>query len=69
MDALPLTETSDIPFRSLNDGAMHACGHDGHMAGLLAAAKVLCAQKNDLHGSVKLIFQPAEEVPKPDFDI
>ena len=62
MDALPLTETADIPYKSQNEGVMHACGHDGHMAGLLAAAKVLFAQRADLHGSVKLIFQPAEEV-------
>jgi amidohydrolase len=61
MDALPIQETSDLPFRSQNDGAMHACGHDGHMAGLLAAAKVLYAERELLSGIVKLIFQPAEE--------
>ena len=61
MDALPVQETADIPFRSVNDGVMHACGHDGHVAGLLATAKVLNAQKATLKGVVKLIFQPAEE--------
>ena len=61
MDALPITETSDIPFKSQNEGVMHACGHDGHMAGLLAAAKILFQQRDTLHGIVKLIFQPAEE--------
>jgi hypothetical protein len=61
MDALPIQETSDLPFRSQNDGAMHACGHDGHMAGLLAAAKVLFAERVSISGVVKLIFQPAEE--------
>ncbi len=58
---MPLTETADIPYKSLNEGVMHACGHDGHMAGLLATAKVLMAERASMHGSVKLIFQPAEE--------
>jgi len=61
MDALPITETADIAYKSQNVGVMHACGHDGHMASLLGAAKVLFAQRNELRGSVKLIFQPAEE--------
>jgi amidohydrolase len=61
MDALPITETAEIDYRSQNVGVMHACGHDGHMAGLLAAAKVLYAERSQMKGSVKLIFQPAEE--------
>ena len=61
MDALPITETAAVAYKSQNDGAMHACGHDGHMASLLAAAKVLHEQRSRLSGVVKLIFQPAEE--------
>lgn len=61
IDALPITETADIDYRSENIGVMHACGHDGHITGLLAAAKVLSAEKDRLKGVVKLLFQPAEE--------
>jgi len=61
MDALPITETADIPWKSTNEGVMHACGHDGHMAGLLITAKVLYAERARLRGVVKLLFQPAEE--------
>lgn len=61
MDALPVTETADVPYKSSNPGVMHACGHDGHVSGLLATAKVLFSQKHTLKGVVKLIFQPAEE--------
>lgn len=61
MDALPITETADIPWKSTNEGVMHACGHDGHMAGLLMTAKVLQAERAHLRGVVKLLFQPAEE--------
>ena len=61
MDALPITETAEIPYKSQNVGVSHMCGHDGHMAGLLAAAKVLFNQRDQLKGSIKLIFQPAEE--------
>ncbi len=61
MDALPIQETSDLKFSSKNDGVMHACGHDGHMAMLLGVAKLLSDSKNKLRGTVRLIFQPAEE--------
>lgn len=61
MDALPIQETADIPYRSTNDNVMHACGHDLHVTSLLAAAKVLHNQRHQLNGCVKLIFQPAEE--------
>ena len=61
MDALPIQETSEIEYRSVNDGVMHACGHDGHIAMLLGAAKAINQIKQKLNGNVKLIFQPAEE--------
>jgi len=61
IDALPIVETADVAYKSQNHGAMHACGHDGHITGLLAAAKVLSAERASIKGSVKLIFQPAEE--------
>jgi len=69
MDALPVTEDVDLPFRStvrsvyngLNVGVMHACGHDAHVAILMGVAEVLAAVKADLPGTVKFIFQPAEE--------
>mmetsp|Transcript_101214 Transcript_101214/g.198642 ORF Transcript_101214/g.198642 Transcript_101214/m.198642 type:complete len:413 (-) Transcript_101214:145-1383(-) len=61
IDALPLQETADIDYRSKHDGVMHACGHDGHITGLLAAAKILNAEKDKMRGVVKLLFQPAEE--------
>ena len=61
MDALPMQEIGDIPYRSVNDGVMHACGHDGHTAMLLGAAEALFAAKDELHGTVRFIFQPAEE--------
>lgn len=62
MDALPVTEKCDIPFKSKHDGRMHACGHDGHMAMLLGFAKYMSSQ-SDLKQSVVFIFQPAEEGP------
>lgn len=61
MDALPITEEVDIPFKSKNEGAMHACGHDSHTAILLTAAKVLKSREADLPCNVKLFFQPSEE--------
>ena len=61
MDALPIQESSELEFSSKNDGVMHACGHDGHMAMLLGAAELLINTKNKLKGTVRLIFQPAEE--------
>ncbi len=61
MDGLPVQEMSDVDFRSKTDGVMHACGHDTHMAMLLGAAKILAENKEELHGTVKFLFQPAEE--------
>ena len=63
MDALPLTEETGLPFASQNQGIMHACGHDSHTAMLLGTAKVLSRMRDEIHGTVKLIFQPAEEGP------
>jgi len=61
MDALEVEELNEVDYRSRNKGVSHACGHDGHMAMLLGAGKVLNEIKNELNGTVKLIFQPAEE--------
>ncbi|MDR3507486.1 MAG: M20 family metallopeptidase [Caulobacteraceae bacterium] len=61
MDALPLEEDTGLAFRSRNDGAMHACGHDTHVAMLVGAAKALCAERERLAGTVVFMFQPGEE--------
>ncbi|MEO7922532.1 MAG: M20 family metallopeptidase [Chitinophagaceae bacterium] len=61
MDALPIKEENDIPYKSTNGGVMHACGHDVHTACLLGAAKILTELKDEWEGTVKLIFQPGEE--------
>jgi len=61
MDALPIQEINEIPYKSTVDGVMHACGHDVHTASLLGTAQILNEIKSSLEGSIKLIFQPAEE--------
>lgn len=61
MDALPVTEENDVSYKSVNEGVMHACGHDGHMAMLLVAAKILTQNKDKLQGKIKFVFQPNEE--------
>lgn len=61
MDALPIQEQNDVSYRSVSDGKMHACGHDGHISILLTVAEVLSKRRDELKGSVKFIFQPAEE--------
>ena len=61
MDALPIQETSDLSYKSVNDGVMHACGHDAHTAMLLVAAEILSKNIEQISGKIKFIFQPAEE--------
>lgn len=61
MDALPILEQTDLPFRSQNEGVMHACGHDGHTAIGMGVAQLLTRHRQRLPGRVKLVFQPAEE--------
>jgi len=63
IDALPVTERTAVPFKSKIEGRMHACGHDVHMAILLGAALLLHELRNEIKGCVRLIFQPAEEMP------
>ncbi len=65
IDALPIDEEVDVPWRSTNPGVMHACGHDLHTTVGLGAAEVLMRLRGSLHGTVVLIFQPAEEGPPP----
>ena len=62
IDALNVTEINDVDFKSRHEGKMHACGHDSHIAMLLGAARMLLAMKDDIYGTVYLIFQPAEEL-------
>lgn len=61
MDALPITETNEVSYRSQNSGVMHACGHDVHTSSLLATANILQQVRDQFEGTVKLIFQPGEE--------
>lgn len=63
MDALPIQEENEVPYRSQHDGIMHACGHDGHTAIALGVVHYLVHHRNDFAGTVKIIFQPAEEGP------
>ncbi|HEY9257729.1 amidohydrolase, partial [Chitinophaga sp.] len=62
IDALPIVELNKVPYRSQNEGVMHACGHDVHTASLLGVAGILSRMKTEFTGTVKFIFQPAEEV-------
>ncbi len=61
IDALPILEENDVPYRSLNKNVMHACGHDVHTTCLLGAIKILNERKTEFEGTIKFIFQPAEE--------
>jgi amidohydrolase len=61
MDALPIDEENDVPYRSRSAGTMHACGHDGHVAILLGAARVVMSRRDEVAGTVCFLFQPAEE--------
>lgn len=62
MDALPILEANEVPYKSQNPGVMHACGHDAHTASLLGAAKILNEVRDQFEGTIKLIFQPGEEI-------
>lgn len=61
MDALPILEANEVPYKSTKPGIMHACGHDVHTTSLLGTARILTAMKEEFEGTVKLVFQPAEE--------
>ncbi|MDQ1086391.1 M20 family metallopeptidase [Siphonobacter sp. SORGH_AS_1065] len=62
MDALPILEANDVSYKSTNPGVMHACGHDVHTASLLGVARILTELKDEFEGTVKLVFQPGEEL-------
>ncbi|QDA60775.1 M20 metallopeptidase family protein [Hymenobacter jejuensis] len=62
MDALPIQEQNEVPYRSQNAGVMHACGHDVHTSSLLGTARILSQLRDEFEGTVKLIFQPGEEI-------
>ncbi len=61
MDALPIIEANEVPYKSQNPGVMHACGHDVHTSSLLSSARILQELRNEFEGTIKLVFQPAEE--------
>jgi amidohydrolase len=61
MDALPIREANDVPYKSTNEGIMHACGHDAHTASLLGTARILHELRNEFEGTVRFLFQPGEE--------
>jgi amidohydrolase len=63
MDALPIQETIDVPYKSQNAGVKHACGHDVHTTIGLAVAEILAGMRAEIPGTIKFIFQPAEEGP------
>jgi amidohydrolase len=63
IDALPILEENEVEYRSQSDGVMHACGHDAHTAILLSVARMLLDRRDAFQGTVKLLFQPAEEIP------
>ena len=65
MDALPITESNNVPYKSKSPGVMHACGHDAHTTIGLGVAEVLSGMRGEIHGSVKFLFQPAEEGAPP----
>lgn len=62
IDALPIKEQNDVPYKSTNEGVMHACGHDVHASSLLGTARILNQLKHEFEGTVKLLFQPGEEL-------
>lgn len=62
IDALPIKEANEVPYKSQNEGVMHACGHDVHTSSLLGTARILNQLKSDFEGTIKLIFQPGEEM-------
>lgn len=61
MDALPIREANNVPYKSTVEGVMHACGHDAHTASLLSTARILQTLRDEFSGTIKLVFQPAEE--------